>query len=399
MIAGKHLDTIVKTLLSKIFVLALNFIVVIITTNLWGAEGRGDISILIADIAIITIINNILGGTSVSYFIPRTGFSKLIIPAYLWILVSTSCGAFVFSIILGHQNFFSLFLLTLLGSLANVHLSAFIGKEEIKWFNLLSLLQPIILITFMFLIYFTSINSVYVFYWAYGISQTFIFLFSLFIVKGFLIRNEFSFQWQVVKQSFLYGIKNETSYFLQFLSYRLSLYFVLYYLGQKEVGLLSVGIALGESVWVISKSISMVQYSKLINMSDSAGAVEFSKKLLIVSLIGTSAAITVLLIIPASWYGVIFGEEFTEIKYLFMILIPGILSIAVSNIPGHYFSAKGIQNILIIKSLIGLVATLVFSVLLIPKLGLPGACITSSAAYLLPSVYLIFVFYKSIRRN
>ena len=67
---------ILKTLISKFLILIINFMLVILTTNLWGAEGRGIISIVVANMAIIAILNNVLGGYCITYFTPKIGFEK-----------------------------------------------------------------------------------------------------------------------------------------------------------------------------------------------------------------------------------------------------------------------------------------------------------------------------------
>ena len=56
------------------------------------------------------------------------------------------------------------------------------------------------------------------------------------------------------------------------------------------------------------------------------------------------------------------------------------MAIAVSNVWGHYFSAFGELKILIVKSLIGVFATLILSIILIPKMGIDGACWVNLAA-------------------
>jgi len=105
--------------------------------------------------------------------------------------------------------------------------------------------------------------------------------------------------------------------------------------------------------------------------------------------------LVVLAIIPSEVFGFVFGKDFSTIKQLLFFLMPGILSIAVSNVYGHYFAALNQMRVLIVKSTIGLVFTVVLSIILIPLWSLTGACIVTSVSYLSSSVYLLIAFYKS----
>src|SRR5690606_36657474 len=79
---------------------------------------------------------------------------------------------------------------------------------------------------------------------------------------------------------------------------------------------------------------------------------------------------------------------------IILLLAPGILAIAVSNIVGHYFAGINSLRILNIKSAIGLIFTLVTSWLVIPKWGLLGACVVTTLSYLLSSMVLFYRFYE-----
>ena len=96
---------------------------------------------------------------------------------------------------------------------------------------------------------------------------------------------------------------------------------------------------------------------------------------------------------PESVYVFIFGsEEFASVKYILLLLSPGILAIAVTNVYGNYFSAIGKLKILIIKSAVGVVFTVILSVILIPRLQITGACIFNAVSYIVSSTILVIAF-------
>jgi len=394
------LQNIFKTFVSKVLILLVNFAVLTLTTNYFGLEGRGLISITMADLAIIVIFNNILAGNCVVYFMNKVGLSRLILPAVIWIILSTLIGALVFSVLHTPQSYFILLPLTLITSFLALNLLIFIGKEKIQLFNIFSLIPPFLLLIFSLgFIYLFKNRTVNGYLFCYFLSQAVVFAFSLILIRKYLIKKEIGISTDIVIKAFGYGWKNELSYFIQFLNYRLSYFFILYYQDITSVGLFSVAIVVSESIWLMAKSITTVQYSKIVNLDNSGSAIELTKKSAKISLYTTLSMLIVLAVIPSSVFGFVFGKDFSTIKQLLFFLMPGILSIAVSNVYGHYFAALNQMRVLIVKSTIGLMFTVVLSVVLIPLWSLKGACIVTSVSYLSSSIYLFVAFYKTNKNH
>lgn len=378
----------IKTILSRTGILGLNFVIVILTTRLWGAEGRGIISILIADLAIIVIVNNIFTGSAVAYYTPVSSFEKLVKPAYIWVFTFSVIGALFFSLFLGHSNILYLLVLTAMTSLSSFNLSVFVGKEKLSLYNTYSFLVPVfILICILAGKFLFPSGSVELYFWAYGIAY-----FTIWMLSASKLKPSAWLQWSfdvnLTKKVFNYGYKSELSYFLQFLNYRFSYFVLLYYMGLKSVGLFSIGIALAESIWILSKSLSLVLYSRLINSNDIENSSKQTNTLAAISFAGTLLIGVIILFIPVLWFGKIFGSEFESVKHIVFWLYPGILFVAVANIYGHYLAAINQMKPLIMKSAYGLVVTIGLSYFLIPEYGVLGACITTSCSHLVSSAYI-----------
>lgn len=378
----------IKTFLSRTGILGLNFLLVIITSRLWGAEGRGIISILMADLAIIVVINNVFTGSSVAFYTPVVNFQKLMKSAYIWVFTFSMVGALFFSLFLGHANFLYLAVLTVITSLSTSNLSVLIGKEKLSLYNLYSLLLP--LLTLVLIIasqYLFPHASVYLYFGAYGIAYGLIWLLGLIHLKPSSALRQ-AFDLSLAKKIFTYGYKNELSYFLQFLNYRLSYFILLYYMGLNKVGLFSLGIALAESVWILSKSLSLVLYSKLINTKDAESTRGQTNLMAVISGAGTLLIGVIVIFIPEAWFVKVFGPDFASAKNIVLWLYPGILFVAVANIYGHYMAATNQMKPLILKSAFGLVVTVAFSYYLIPRYGIVGACITTTCSHVVSSAYI-----------
>jgi O-antigen/teichoic acid export membrane protein len=270
-----------------------------------------------ADLAIIVIFNNILGGNSVVYFMNKVGLSRLILPAVIWIIFSTAIGAFVFSVLHSQQSYFILLPLTLITSFLALNLLIFIGKEKIQLFNVFSLLPPFLLLIFSLgFIYLFKNRTVNGYLFSYFLSQAIAFIISLIFIRKCLIKKEIRISTDVVRMAIGYGWKNELSYFIQFLNYRLSYFFILYYQDITSVGLFSVAIVVSESIWLMAKSITTVQYSKIVNLDNPGSAIKLTKNSAKFSFYATLAMLVVLAIIPSGVFGFVFGKDFSTIKQL-----------------------------------------------------------------------------------
>lgn len=393
-INNKYLLSIFQTFVSRILLLGLNFSLVVITTQFWGAEGRGVISILVADVALIVILNNVLSGSTISYMVPKVGLSPLIVPAYLWILVFSALGAIFFSF-LHHLNVFILFGISLLTSLLSVNLMTLVGKQKIKSFNYLNIIVPVFHITLILFFWSIGFNRINFYFLTSLIALAIVYTISCFQIKrwlNFSLKLKFS---QPLKHTFFYGFKNEISSLLQFLNYRASYFLILFFDSDfRSVGILSIGIAVAESIWAFSRSVSINQYSKLINITDISQAKEITVKSAKISGYMSIGMVIIILLLPKQFYGWVFGPEFYTIKNILIIIVPGIITMAIGNIYAHHFSALGNQRVLIARSIIGLGVNIFLSLLLIPVWNIEGACLAVSISYVVSSVFIAIMFYK-----
>ncbi len=384
--------TTVVTLISKITILVLNFGVVLFTTRLWGAEGRGFIALFVADISLVAIFINIFTSSSVSYYSSRLGINALLAPAYLWSFVVSTVVAIVF--MFTKNSTIALFFLTIssLSGLLAFHNALFIGLQKIKPYNIITVLQPLLLIIFMITLHVTTSLSYYSYFIAQIGAIAILLTYAWRISQKEMVNPFRSFSLENAKQLFLFGWKTELSNFLQFLNYRIAFYALAFYLGEASVGIFSVGVAISEALWVFSRSISVVQYSKILREGDTLPVRKEIIRSSFLSAALTMGAASVLLLFPAPLFSTIFGPEFTQIKPILAALLPGIIAISVGNLFANYFSAIRNLNILIIKSTIGVILNILFLILLLEKHHLFAACYAASISYTITSFVLIIYF-------
>lgn len=386
---------ILESFAARFIILGLNFGLLIFTTNFWGTEGKGTISLVIADLAIIGFFSNIFTGSSVSYYSSKFQAEQVVARAYIWSLISGVIFPVLLSWLHPMDHLAYLIGLSVSFSLLTTNINLFIGRQQIGMFNLFSVLQQAIHLAVMLaLIYIFNVRSVEVYFVALIVCYIILYVVSsVLLLRGFKI---FNITWSknIFRNLFDYGWKSQLSAFLQFLNNRASFYFLEYFRGISSVGIFSVGVAFSEAIWTVSKSLSVILYSDLVAKDGSADAIIKTKISLRVSFMVSLLFLIIILLIPADWYAAILGADFVQTKIIILLLAPGILAIAVSNIVGHYFAGINSLRILNIKSAIGLIFTLVTSWLVIPKWGLLGACVVTTLSYLLSSMVLFYRFYE-----
>jgi len=387
-------NNIIQTIAGKSAILLLNFAVVVLSTRLWGTEGRGAIALFIANLSLISSITNIFTGSSVSYFLSKQGLSKLILQAYLWVFTIAGILGVVFRIYDQATPSVLLFIVAVLVGFTTFHSSVFIGDQRIGYYNLITVVQPVFQIVAMLLFYYGVEKTYFAYFYGMIVSYALVFLISKAFTRKSREKASYHLDKSTIKETFLFGWQIELSSFLQFFNYRLSFYFLNYFLGAASVGIFSVGVTISEAIWIVSRSISLVQYSNVVKQGDTKDSRNETKITAKYSFYISLVCILFVLCLPKQVFSLVFGEGFEEVKQVILLLSPGILAIAVSNVYGNYFSAIGKAGILILKSAIGVVFTVGLSIALIPTLHVSGACMVNASSYIVSSVILFWVFYR-----
>ena len=219
-------------------------------------------------------------------------------------------------------------------------------------------------------------------------------LISFFLLKGLVKVTPLDGLREILRQIFGHGLIIQISNVAQLLNYRLSYFFLEFFIGLAALGVFSTASTVAEAVWLISRSIALVQYSGIVNSKDEAYNRRMTLRMSKLSIAGSLAALLPMILLPPSFYAYVFGEEFSGIGFQILLLSPGILALAFATVLAHYFAGLGQNKLNLYSSLSGLAATIPASLLLIPAMGLNGAAIAVSASYLSTSVHLYVIYRK-----
>lgn len=392
---------ILKTFGSKFFSIIVSFGVVILTTQTLGAEGRGMISIVTATIGMIGLICGFTGGSALVFVLPRQNQRLVLGIAYLGNIglgVLAAFGCMVFG--LYDKSLLGIVLaLSILNAFLNTNTNGLIANGRINKANIAGILNSgSIFIAFFAFTIVVRWRSPIAYFLSMGCALGAAFLFSGYSLLDKLVNRKISWDarafGRAVKVTVITGFMAQLCNVIQYLNYRLSFYFLDSLFGKADTGIYSIGVTLAEAVWMMSSSIALLQYSSIANCDD----IEYSKTLTLkmakLSFISTSLIMMPLLMLPAGFYSLIFGHDFSTVKIVLLFQAPGIVLFSLNIIIASFYAGRGRYWVNAAASLTGLVVSVAANVWIVPRLGYQGASIASTLSYSASTIFAVTYFLR-----
>lgn len=392
------LKKILFTLFTRSSVALINLAVLLITSKQLGGDIRGQISLLILNIAIIQVVNEVYTGYALVYFIPRFSLKTIYRHGLVWSLACivlttlTLVGINLYHHVSVNAYWVHIAILSLIIIVHSFNGVVILAKERIRLYNFLNFFQPALLLsTLVILIFGFRLRSIDSYVLALYVS----FLVSL-AISGFGIYRIFRSREPALPPSQPASILRK-GFFNQLanLSHMLSNRYNFYLLSNNVlVGIYSSSTSLIESVLIISNSASTIILTYIANKRNDqqSTTVTFflSKLCFLLSLV----CVLVLILIPAEFFTFLLGKDFSQTKEVMLLLSPGILCISFSTVISHYFSGMGRQQLIATANLAGLATTMATGYFLVNQFQLRGACYAACLSYFVASMIMVMMFMR-----
>ena len=383
---------ILHTIFTKFSSAGLGFLTIILISQILGVEAKGEQAIMVYNINLLLMLFTLIGNSTLIYLTPRKDFSNLIIPSFLWIVITAILVSLFFPNIC--------VLIAVLAAISEINQFLLLGKQKISQANILKLIYPLVSFSYILILWlFNRFTSVEDFITAMLIAYIVSFFYGI-----FALRDEYKNLKLISKQEltssfktlFSLGVTKQIGYIAQSMNYRLCFYILGFYCGETLVGIYSNAVSLSEAVMLFGSSLALVQYSSLSNNENDSSSKQFSWKMSKINGIFTAGALLVLCLLPSEVYSFVFGKGFEEISQAIRILSIGVLPLSIASNFTQYFYAKGNFKISTFASIIGLVITIIAGLILIPKYQLQGAALTATLSYFTTFAieFYFFVFRK-----
>lgn len=389
------------TFATRFGIALLNFGVVLLTARGLGAAGRGQVSLLVTDVALLLLFIGLLGGSSLIYLAPRRNVWRLLVPAVAWAVVVCAAGAATVALVRpaapsGYAAHVGA--LALVQALFSVTASLLLGRRREELFNALNLMQAALLVGVLTAAFFLAdLRRIEGFYLATYVSYGAV----LGVAATALARQPDARPLtrralrRTTRELARHSRGAHLSSILAFLTYRLSYYLLAVSAGPRAVGILSVGVALAEALWIVGRSAAQTQYVDLVNAPDKAIRLPHLLRAARLTALLTGAGLLGLLAVPGGWLAAVFGAEFAAARPVLWWLAPGALAMSVGMLLSTWFAGVGHYAPNNRATAAGLVVAAGAGALLIPRFGVPGAAATSSLAYLTVAGALLWQFRRT----
>ena len=213
------------------------------------------------------------------------------------------------------------------------------------------------------------------------------------LVYRLLSRTHWHFDFSLFKKSINFGVKAFLANVFQFLNYRIDILLISLFSSALFVGYYSVAVVLAELIWYIPNSLALILFPRT-SSSRIREANHFTPKVC-----RNTVFILLIIVLLAFLLGelaiwILYGQEFLPAAGAFYLLLPGIFALGFAKILSSDILGRGKPQINAYIALFCLGINIVSNIILIPKLGIRGAAIASSIAYITSAILTLIIFLK-----
>jgi O-antigen/teichoic acid export membrane protein len=181
----------------------------------------------------------------------------------------------------------------------------------------------------------------------------------------------------------------------QFLNYRLDVFFVSFFSGVTAVGLYTLAAGLGQVIWSVSNAAATVLLPRVASSqkasTENADRAARVTRLLLALSAGAAMALAFVAEHIVIWF---YGEAFRGSLAPLFWLLPGIAVFSAANVLASYLAGIGKPQLNLTVSLAGLLVTVALDILLIPRYGIAGAAVASTASYTTSTCLIVWFFMR-----
>lgn len=389
--------TFASQVLSLILILLSNIII----TRVLGPAGKGVMSLLVTFPALIAMIvilgldeatvfflggkkfeyNEVLGWAILNTLIISTLSISVLMFLRNWLITSVI------------KNITGEFLLITIFSIPfqiffQYECAILLGQMDILGFNLLNILRNLFLLVFQFILIVKLglLGGVYSILIGFATST----LVGILIIRKFgkpRIPQEISF----VKKSLSYGIRSVLGLIFHYLTRRLDIFIINFFLTPTQVGFYAIALMLAELPWYIPQAASTVLFPEVSGM-EKAKANQFSALVCRNTVFITVLACLILALIAKPVIKLFFTAKFYPALVPFYINLPRTIALGIGRVLGGNFQGTGKPEYGTIMAFVSFVLTLVLDLLLIPRWGIIGAAIATTIANIFSVGIGLYIF-------
>jgi len=209
----------------------------------------------------------------------------------------------------------------------------------------------------------------------------------IFLRREFLRQEKPSGDLQLTR-GLLTGLRGQAGNVAAFFNYRLDVFIVNYFLDAPHVGLYSLGVVISESLWQIPAAAAVTLFPRTARTVED-GASEFTCLILRQVFFLSCVSGALLALVSPFVVPLVFGARFSASVAVIWWILPGTIALAMAKVASSDLAARHKTGYASAFGIVSLVVTVALDLVLIPRMGINGAAIASSSAYLVNTALLL----------
>jgi O-antigen/teichoic acid export membrane protein len=400
-----------STALSQGIILLLTLVTAPITARWLGPGGKGQLALALLLPGILQLFLSFGINIANVYFTgsQRLSIAELVANSVTFALLGTLVGCLIILLLVTGRllpvilpgvpiSYLLLGMLALpVGLLSSNFSSVLLGLRRIMTLNVLSVIQAALAVPLLFLLLIWLKMGV--------VGAIFTSLVpSVLILAGTArcLQHEgvgFRPHWNrcVIRSTLIYGLKGYVGNLLQFFNYRLDALIVNAFIGPAAVGIYGASVTLAELLWQLPNSVGFVIFPKAAN-TDHKAMNNFTPRVFWIVLGTSSIGAIVLASLGRLVIRIILSDAFLDAYVPMLALLPGVVLLGAAKVLTNDIAGRGYPHYNSIVAGCTLVITITLDLLLIPRIGIVGAALASSAAYS-STFFLSVAFYLVVSRR
>ncbi|MBN2070200.1 MAG: polysaccharide biosynthesis C-terminal domain-containing protein [Candidatus Krumholzibacteriota bacterium] len=392
------------TFATKIALLVIGVVSSIITVRILGAEGKGLFSLSIISASVIFNFANLGIGTGAGYYLGKkkvdlevlagNWLSLSVIIGISVTIVSISAAPLIAGIVLPDVpvRFIIIGLLTI-PFLVLIYNFQMLNKanSDFRSFNIIELLQRLFFLAAFPLLYIIlTLDPIQLALAVYLVS--FAVTASVLLARwSRTVKLRFRWDKRLAGSSTKFGIQGHMANFLGFLNLRLDMLLINYFIGPAAVGYYSISVMIAERLWYLPDALGIVLYPRIAHGGEKESNLVTAVicRQTVAILMGS---ITVVLLAAKYVISLLYTDLFLAALTPLFLLLPGVLSAGISRIVSNDLLARGHPAVNMTAGGVALVINIISNIILIPKMGISGAALSTSISYSIQLAVLLASF-------
>lgn len=316
---------------------------------------------------------------------------------YMLVFILGLLGIYMFS--LDQYYYITLSVSIISFSIVSVFITYFQYEEDFKVYNYLTTVKPLIILFGFCLVflfgYVLTINQALVLY-----SILSVLVLGIIAIKYFTI-STIRFGKNIFKDLgyYIYGIKSILNKFLSLTLYASTVYCLSFFSDFKNVAYFFVASSISKMVWVLPDSAGNILYPRFLKVNSEFQNESVIKEMFYyaqIVFLCNLLAIIAFFILGELFINLVYEKSYIKIFIPVIILLIGNQGMVYFKLISRYLASKNQWHPLYISLTLGVVVNLLGNYLLIPKYGLIGAALATSASFLFCGVYISFYVKNSL---